>query len=1456
MEKRLLVAITIPALSLFAKAAVLSLPQPHNSQTVSKVVASQDSVIKDLEDLESVMPDSFMQQKDTTHYGIPTPKGYDAMRFILDRRHRYAGDKFVSGNFWKHTYITVGGGISTYLPNSDFSYTPFSNLHVGVGKEFSPMSSLRLTLERGWGFTKASGTISSLTTYGAWGGHIDYLFNFTNYLMGYRPERPLNVSGVIGVGIQGAKLSATDNSTITNYALSSGIAYNARLGLQFRLATSPHAFVAFEPYARVGSRKQDMVEGTKFNSMDFSYGINLSYLWYFNPELSKSQDAGDFMRRFEDADRYYYDRYVRRHWRRPMFFDYNIGPVFYNKTELPMGDSKGYTANAYFGWWMSPAIGLRTGIHIANADWTDNSLVPNDGFRTKSLLGVRGGVLDFLFNPFGLKRDYDWDSNFGMNLFAGYELGKMRVVNREHNTHVKGNYVGYRIGSQFWMKLADDLRLTVEPSYIFIEQYQGFKERKQYDELGLKLGLSMLFRDKPSRDKFAQDSIGTKSVYNVPSGYFLGAGLGWNSTVHTWRYSNGSKPLLKNGLLFGGYRFDAYHGIRMNIEYITDPIPMVNATMNGIEDKVMRNTLLSLDYQLSLTNAIAGYNPYRRWNAYIYGGPSLALGSAGTDFALNFGGMLTYNITPNLSLFYNHSVYRMPKDRYITSQIYKNEGTFVNSLSVGMLYHFNRSLWGEGGLLKSDYSHQPFFFEYNVGPVWYDNVNLSLASTLGYTSNAYVGWWLNSTVGLRGGIHISNADWARDMVEPRKYQLGFNAGTLDLLFNPLGLTRKYDWNAPAGFNILAGAGLGKIRFVNGRTTAYEGRFNEWRLGAQFWLRMAEGLRFNIEPTYSMMRNFSGDKILDNANELALKVGISMLLRDRNAENTGSDDILNGAKKADYMPNGFFFGGGLGWNTAVYTWHPTGQSHNLLKNGVLFGGYRFDDYHGMRLSGEYLTDKVWDNAGGGNMVSLNFKNTLLSLDYQFNILNVMTGVNPFRRWGASLYTGPSLAMGSKGTEFAWNFGGILSYNITRNLAMFYSHTIYRMSKDRYDTPQVYRTPGTVVNSINVGLMYNLAGTSGYGSGLPVCDYSRQPLFFEYSVGPAWYNHVSLSPASTLGYTANAYVGWWLNSAIGLRGGIHISNADWQRDDTEARKHQLGFTAGTLDFVFNPLGLVRNYDWNAPFGLNVFAGGGLGKVRFVTGRTTAYEGRFNEIRLGMQLWMRLVDNLRLTLEPTYSMMRGFSGTKVLDKADEMAIKLGFSMLLHDRSTETKKDTGIDGDDEGKFFVGGGIGWNTTAHTWHYAGQSGSLLKNGLLFAGYNVDEYHAIRLGAEYLTDKVSEKDMAGDMKSIEFKNTLLSLDYQFNLLNAIAGIKSGRRWGASLFLGPSLAMGKAGTELAWNFGGILSYKLNKDLSLFYNHAIYRMSKDRYASIQVYRTPGTVVNSLSIGLCYNLFSSSKK
>ena len=1008
------------------------------------IVQDPDTIARDLSELEDVIPASATTQaQDTAYYGAARQKNFNALRFVLDSRHRFKGDSYVRGDFWNNTFIDMGGGVGGFYHNTNAaSFTPTLSLRLGVGKVVSPMVSFRLGFEKAWAYSHASTTVYNTNQYNSYGGYVDFLYNFSNYFLGYRPERPFNVSGILGLGVQTASLHSWNNADMTAVGAStSGAALDGHVGVQFKFFASPYASIALEPYFKVATKKLNLLANPGYSDPDFSYGVNFAYQWNFVKQLSYMANAGIFQKHFNNQKRYMLDNGQLQHLRYPMFFDYSFGPMYVGKSyNLSLRNTRGFDALAAVGWWLAPAAGVRAGVHVTNGDWKQGSIGNDD---TKSLIGTRGVNVDFLFNPFGFKRHYNWDAPVGMNLLAGYEFGGMKKTAASLLGSYEGNYTAFRFGGQLWMKLTNDLRLTLEPTYMQIEHYNGNLDRERYDEYAVKLGLSLLFRDKGIRN---YRNVESDSVLNtVQRGYFLGLGLGWNNTVWEWRFKGYQHDLLKNVVLFGGYRFNKIHGIRLQAEWMKEAQAFFDSYGSGIEKFTYNNYLLSTDYQINLFNAMAGYDPLRRWNVYMYAGPTLLLGDGGAAFAANVGGMVTYNITPNLSLFYSHTIYRMPKTRYPHHMVYTRDGIFTNNLNVGIMYNFDRD-----NNIFAAASQRRFFFEYGFGPAYTGRTPLRFRNTRGFDANASIGWWFSSAFALRGGVHVTNADWQTTQYanEDTKLLVGTRGIAADLLINPLGFVKDYNWEMPFGFNLVGGYEFGQgKRTMTPYADSFEGNYTALRGGVQLWARLANGLRFTLEPMVSSVKLKGVNGY--NYNEYALKAGVAVLFKrqaERNYPDVPSDEVRNIPKK------GYFLGVGMGWSNTIWNWRFSGYQHGVLKNATIFGGYHFNELHGIRLQSEWMREKIaFPNYG--SQVKLKPNNYLLSLDYQFNLYNYMAGYDPSCRWNVYLYGGPTLAVGDGGTKLAANVGGMVTYNLTPDVSLFYSHTIYRFNKHYYPTSLV-------------------------------------------------------------------------------------------------------------------------------------------------------------------------------------------------------------------------------------------------------------------------------------------------------------------------------------------------------------------------------------------------------------------
>lgn len=1408
------------------------------------IVQDPDTVARDLSDLEDVIPASATTQaQDTAYYGAARQKNFNALRFVLDSRHRFKGDRYVHGDFWNNTFIDMGGGVGGFYHNTNAaSFTPTLSLRLGVGKVISPMVSFRLGFEKAWAYSHASTTVYNTNQYNSYGGYVDFLYNFSNYLLGYRPERPFNVSGILGLGVQTASLHSWNNADMTAVGAStSGAALDGHVGVQFKFFASPYASIALEPYFKVATKKLNLLANPGYSDPDFSYGVNFAYQWNFAKQLSYMANAGIFQKHFNNQKRYMLDNGQLQHLRYPMFFDYSFGPMYVGKSyNLSLRNTRGFDALAAVGWWLAPAAGVRAGVHVTNGDWKQGSIGNDD---TKSLIGTRGVNVDFLFNPFGFKRHYNWDAPVGMNLLAGYEFGGMKKTAASLFGSYEGNYTAFRFGGQLWMKLTNDLRLTLEPTYMQIEHYNGNLDRERYDEYAVKLGLSLLFRDKGIRN---YRNVESDSVLNtVQRGYFLGLGLGWNNTVWDWRFKGYQHDLLKNAVLFGGYRFNKIHGIRLQAEWMKEAQAFFDSSGSGIEKFTYNNYLLSTDYQINLFNVMAGYDPLRRWNVYVYVGPTLLLGDGGAAFAANVGGMVTYNITPNLSLFYSHTVYRMPKTRYPHHMVYARDGIFTNNLNVGIMYNFDRD-----NNIFAAASQRRFFFEYSFGPAYTGRTPLRFRNTRGFDANASIGWWFSSAFALRGGVHVTNADWQTTLYanEDTKLLVGTRGIAADLLINPLGFVKDYNWEMPFGFNLVGGYEFGQgKRTMTPYADSFEGNYTALRGGVQLWARLANGLRFTLEPMVSSVKLKGVNGY--NYNEYALKAGVAVLFKrqaERNYPDVPSDEVRNIPKK------GYFLGVGMGWSNTIWDWRFSGYQHGVLKNATIFGGYHFNELHGIRLQSEWMREKIaFPNYA--SQVKLKPNNYLLSLDYQFNLYNYMAGYDPSCRWNVYLYGGPTLAVGDGGTKLAANVGGMVTYNLTPDVSLFYSHTIYRFNKHYYPTSLVYTRDGTYTNNLNIGVMYSFDAFSNFlirdDEGNPM----RRPLFLEYGIGPTFMSKTPLKGFKTTGFDSKFLVGWWANSAVGVRGGAHVTNANWEKgsfmgDDVTLL---IGTRGALFDLLINPLGFVSHYDWNSPLGFNVFGGYEIGHAKKTSaGFVNTFEGNYHTFRVGGQLWAKLTNDLRLTFEPTFSAIKLSASDD--NCHNQFALNVGVSMLMRSKKfrdydetlpEEKRYNLPLQG-----FFVGGGFGWNNTIWRWKFSSQKGDLLKNAMAFAGYNFSTVHGVRVQGEWMREKMDNNEGAG-IYTEHFNNVLVSFDYQLNALNAISGFDPARRWNVYFYGGPTMLMGTGGFKGALNVGGQVGYSINRNLSLFYSHTVYRMPNGRYPHSQPFTKNGTFTNNLNIGLMYN-------
>lgn len=1018
-------------------------------------------------------------EEDSVSYEMPKPRDFNAIRFSMDRLHRYRGDAMSKGN----NFIDFGAGYMALYHANQNATEPLTTLHLRFGKQFSPLHTARIGLSGGVGYMRAGlEGEGAQTLNGAFGVEADYLFSMSSYLLGYRPERALDVSPFIGIGYNYAFLGAGNNRKTAYYLKEKASSMNAHAGVQFKFFAGPHASLTAEPFVQINSADIDLANQSKnWHKYNVSYGLNLSYIYYFNNQLTPPSMTGDFKRHFGEGQRWLQGSDEDKAQRRPFFFHYATGVAAYNTFEdLRYGKTIGPSHSFGFGGWLSSAIGLRATLNMANGAWSET------GDKT-NMMGYAGVAIDALLNPFGFTRYYDWESKAGLTLLAGYETGLMKMISTQHyrSTSI---VMGYHLAMQPWVRLSHDTRLFFEPMYTILIHRQGDDNRKRDDQLTFQLGVELLMGNR-------QDIRPESAVGVLPSGYYIGIGGGWNNSVRKWRYTDHSAGMFKNAMLMAGYHFNEYSGVMLNEEYQTESIRLEN----GDEQK-WKNWMTSVDYQLNLSNFLTGYQPNRRWTVSTMLGPTVAFNSDKTHFGVNLGLQLEYRFLRHLALFYQHRIYWMDNSLYTTDQFYNQLGTVISSMNFGLMYVFDDLVGPTTRIAKgaakgiASAAHatgkgisnlfiqerSPFFMDYGYGLAWFPGMPADTGDTFGHSLQMSMGWWMLPSIGARFGINASKGGAVN--VKASEYGNVSDVitsvvnGSLfaDLLINPLGFRSHYNWNQQFGVNLMAGFQRG-VLVLAGNKSQVRNNTNGLRAGLQLWVKLQDNLRFQIEPMYThlFLNNVfvdddtnslvttveqPGFHKLDAKTAMSIRFGLTTLLQNPKKRKSSENSIFNEPR--------FFVAGGGGWNFNLNKWRYTDSGMNL--NALAVAGYRLNEHHLVRAQFEYAS--LGDDVVGEESHNIGLHFT--SLDYQLDLTTLFNGYDNQRRWNVGVFGGPSM---DKSWSLGLNLGVTAEYKLDSHWGLFYNHNAYLFSL--FDNHKVYNNQQLVasgiatLNTFNLGVSYH-------------------------------------------------------------------------------------------------------------------------------------------------------------------------------------------------------------------------------------------------------------------------------------------------------------------------------------------------------------------------------------------------
>lgn len=412
---------------------------------------------------------------------------------------------------------------------------------------------------------------------------------------------------------------------------------------------------------------------------------------------------------------------------------------------------------------------------------------------------------------------------------------------------------------------------------------------------------------------------------------------------------------------------------------------------------------------------------------------------------------------------------------------------------------------------------------------------------------------------------------------------------------------------------------------------------------------------------------------------------------------------------------------------------------------------------------------------------------VSLDYLHNMTNHLLGINPYRRFDFSLYAGPSmlvsgLVSGNINTEFGLKAGSQVAWHANNFVDLFVepgvTYLINEPIYSRFHGTAGIRLYQNKTNNLQyMGSEPRHADTwfveTAFGAGTEVIDQNMPDFTFKMAAGYRY------NPISSLRFGTT---GW-----IGL---------------DKVRKKSAEIFVDYMADVPNILYGVNPY---RRAGLRAFAGPTLNPENFLSAKTTHW---LVGVELGLQGTYAITENIDFMLEPR--------AETFLNSGDNARFDIYGGLIFYNQRgllpQRGYRPTNIH--DKNTWFMefAGGASFSPDGRT-----DSGFLnhLDTDTHFGlGVHFNDYSSLRL--------------RGSMTFVrDFKKTkaraqylpILSLDYMYNMTNAIMGVNPYRRFDLDLFAGPAIIMdgirrkSVENAKFGANGGARGSWHINSNWDLF-------------------------------------------
>lgn len=897
------------------------------------------------------------------------------------------------------------------------------------------------------------------SSYDAMDLRLSYMLNLNNLLQGYDGERRFNLWWTVGPSlsyifnqsdtwVEGQKNVLPD---LKHIELS-----NSREG-----KISPGINTSIMAALRVAPQYDVTVEA--MGQYNFIQGTNPGN----NPRLNNVKyglTVGSRYHIYQRSDR-------QRLW--PRFNRYFFDSSFAWSTSSLSNAFKlsGTQYSTSLGMWFTPYIGARLGVNAQTMYHSSNVSKQNgvDIRKSKSIAtgSARAELVVSPLNLFPKWRDKEGGHDFDVNLLGGLDLGGIARTPSERDPERLQFYYGLTGAMQLLY------RINNPGTFIFVEpRFLSAYYKRPYYNTGVYETVS---------DKMFSLGVGTRVYMDNPSFVPVGseemnprwwAGLSFGGVKlqrsEAWRPTSGLglnpalamsvgydwKPLVsfRAQLAYeriGNYASSSYTGINENGKTIHG-YGLWNSKYNVMD--------LRLAYMLNVNNFLQGYNPNRRFNLWLIGGPALTwIVSENNTFVegqnttykplreLELSTSRSGRVSPAVSMSMMASM-AVAKDIDVTAEV-MGQYNFIHATNPGSNPIMNNLKYGftVGGRyyikpfklnILEEYKSQPWHSGWQLEGSYgwalpMDTKNAFRSS--GSAMYASLGYWFNSLLGARLGIGGNQTYWTENSVSAVKEPVSgvtvhapytiyksqtAVGGRMELMLNPLNLlkSRREAEAAPRwDMNMSLGMNFGGMLKVQGLSRGYVG----FTGAVSALYRLSNTVQLYVEPRYdSYSYNVYNKEIMCNESfsdrMFTVSVGARISRPVQQKEKAEDKEGLAGAHR------GWWTAVSLGGSKMMQTLRVRSGGTTVNPSFALSAGYDFTRLHGMSL--QFSTD-IHSRQRPGQPYSVlsyglerNYTGMLDSrycmmdarLMYMLNMTNLWTGQDRRNALDVYLQFGPSVS----------------------------------------------------------------------------------------------------------------------------------------------------------------------------------------------------------------------------------------------------------------------------------------------------------------------------------------------------------------------------------------------------------------------------------------------------------------